>query len=51
MTPHGLTFVLNRLTNATTMDALRVVWDSLGHEYKRDPRVIAFKDKRKEQLE
>jgi hypothetical protein len=50
MTPHGLAFVLSRLSSAPDLAALRRVWESLSPEYQRHPDVRAMKDKLKETL-
>lgn len=50
MTPHGRTFVIQRLADAPDLAALRRVWDSISFEYRADPDVLAMKDKLKESL-
>ena len=51
MTDAGRTFVLNRLSDAPDLPALRRVWESLGVEYQRDAAVMAHKDTLKKQME
>ncbi|MGB7241679.1 MAG: hypothetical protein WBC93_06300 [Sulfitobacter sp.] len=48
MTPRGLSYVLNRLTNCPDLASLKLVWSNLGDEPKRHPEVVAHKDKLKE---
>jgi len=51
MTDEGRKFILGRLSDAPDIRSLRKVWDSLGHEYARDPKIAAHKDQLKAQFE
>lgn len=47
----GRARVKSSMDACPTKEALRRYWeDSIGADYKRDPIVIAYKDKRKDQL-
>jgi len=50
MTPEGKAYVLQRLADAPTCEALRKVWDSIADEYKRDPVIQAMKNEMKASL-
>lgn len=49
-TEHGKAFVLMRLSECPTLNALKTVWESIGLEYRKDPDVQAHKDRMKEVL-
>jgi hypothetical protein len=51
LTPAGRAFVMDRLTNAPDIAALRRVWDSLGDQTRRDKEIEAHKDALKAQME
>ena len=51
LTPAGRAFVLDRLTNAPDIAALRRVWDSLSDGTKRDKAIVAHKDALKAQMQ
>jgi len=50
MTPEGKAYVLQRLADSPSCEALRTVWDSVANEYKRDPDIQQMKDKMKASL-
>ncbi len=47
----GRAYVLSRLNDAPTLEALRRVWENLGDSYKRDPIVQKAKDDLKAAME
>lgn len=51
MTPHGLAYVLTRLSECPDLAALRRVWESLSPEYQKHPKVRDMKDRLKDQLQ
>jgi hypothetical protein len=51
MTPHGKAHLIRRINNFTSLEALKGWWtDAIGDHCKRDPSIIAAKDKRKDEL-
>ena len=50
LTSAGRAFVIDRLTNAPDIAALRRVWDSLGDQTRRDKEIEAHKDALKAQM-
>lgn len=51
MTSAGKAYVLQRLADAPTLTALRTVWESIAHEYQKDPEIQALKNKLKQGFE
>ncbi|MEQ3625942.1 MAG: hypothetical protein ABNH26_08545 [Celeribacter sp.] len=51
LTPAGRTFVMDRLTEAPDIEALRRAWDNLSDGAKRDKEIEAHKDALKAQME
>lgn len=50
MTPEGKSYVLQRLADAPTCEALRTVWESVAYEYQRDADILQMKNAMKETL-
>ena len=46
-TDFGRAYCIRRLSSATTLDGLKIVWGNLGDHYRRDAEVLACKDKLK----
>lgn len=50
MNDAGRAYATTRLLQCSDLTALRRVWESLGNEYQRDPKIQKLKDRLKEAL-
>lgn len=51
MTDEGRLFAIARLSAAPNIEALRTVWESLGGEYRKCPKIQTLKDQLKANME
>lgn len=49
-TEAGRAYAIGRMVQCPDLEALRRVWESLSDDYKRDPKIHAFKERIKESL-